>query len=81
MPSPHTELKEVEDNPEVPTMDQKPASVVKVMNKVTGAKVVDMDGIHALNVLPLEKIAQTVGCQIISRRSVNKEEMRAETAP
>jgi hypothetical protein len=81
MPSPHTELKEVEDNPEVPTMDQKPASVVKVVNKVTGAKVVDVDGIHALNVLPLEKIAQTVGCQIISRGSVNKEEMRAETAP
>ena len=78
MPSPHTELKEVEDNPKVPTMDQKPASVVKVVNKVTGAKVVDVDGIHVLNVLPLEKIAQTVGCQIISRGSVNKE---AETAP
>jgi hypothetical protein len=62
-------------------MDQKPASVVKVVNKVIGAKVADVDGIHALNVLPWEKIAQTVVCQIILRGSVNKEEMRAETAP
>jgi len=47
-----TGLKKVVDNPEVPTMDQKPANRVKVMNKVIGAKVVDIHGIHALTVRP-----------------------------
>ena len=61
MLSPRTGLKEVEDNLEVPTMDQEPANGVKVVNKATSAKVVDVDGIHTLNVLLPEKIAQTVG--------------------
>jgi hypothetical protein len=61
MLSPRTGLKEVEDNLEVPSMDQEPTNGVKVVNKATSAKVVDVHGIHALNVLLPEKIAQTVG--------------------
>jgi hypothetical protein len=62
MLSPHTGLKEVEDNFEVPTTGQEPDNVVKVVKRITSAKVADVHGIHALNVLLPEKIALTVGC-------------------